>query len=72
MTSSAPPRVPGRGPRRRSMAEASAQPTAGRHWLPVGLDWVTTLRPAWPQWLGIWRPADDGSAAEPTAWSSTS
>ena len=23
---------------------ASAQPTAGRHWLPVGLDWLTMLR----------------------------
>ena len=32
---------------------ASAHPTAGRHWLPVGLDWVTMLRSTSPQWQGI-------------------
>ena len=52
--------------------DASAQPTAGMHCDPVGLDWVTMLCARWPQCDGIWRPAEDGSAAEPTACSSTS
>lgn len=51
---------------------ASAQPTAGRHCDPVGLDWVTMLRWRAPKWLGIWRPADAGSFAAPTACKSKS
>jgi hypothetical protein len=38
------------------------------HWLPVGLDWVTTLNGTEPQCDGICRPPEAGSSAEPTAW----
>ncbi len=51
----------------RCSAPASAHPTAGMHWLPVGLDCVTTLRSRSPQWAGICRPPDAGSSADPTA-----
>ena len=58
---------PGSSGRREMYRAASAHPTAGMHWLPVGLDCVTILRSTSPQWAGIWRPPLAGSRAEPTA-----
>ena len=48
-------------------SEASAMPTACRNCVPVGDDDETMLYARCPQWLGICRPPDAGSAAAPTA-----
>src|SRR5688572_32032894 len=45
-------------------SQASAQPTACRNCVPVGLDWLTMLSALWPQWEGIWRPPELGSSAD--------
>src|SRR5512145_2844372 len=44
-------------------SHASAQPTAWRNWVPVGLEEETMFRSLWPQWEGIWRPPELGSSA---------
>ena len=46
---------------------ASAQPTACRHCVPVGLDCETMLSVLWPQCDGICRPPLFGSSLAPTA-----
>ena len=48
-------------------SHASAQPTAWRNWVPVGLEALTMLRSFCPQWLGICRPPEFGSSAAATA-----
>jgi hypothetical protein len=48
-------------------SDASALPTACRNCVPVGDDVETMFSFWWPQWLGIWRPPELGSAAAPTA-----
>src|SRR5207237_2141289 len=53
-------------------SHASAQPTACRNWVPVGLDWLTMCSALWHQWDGICRPPELGSSAAPTADSSIS
>src|SRR5665647_442537 len=47
--------------------DASATPTACRNCVPVGDDDETMLCVLCPQWLGICRPPEAGSAAAPTA-----
>ena len=47
--------------------DASALPTACRNCVPVGDEAETMFSSRLPQWLGIWRPPEFGSAAAPTA-----
>src|SRR3954470_2911079 len=49
------------------LSQASAQPTAWRNWVPVGLEALTMFSALWPQCEGICRPPELGSAAAPTA-----
>ena len=50
----------------------SEQPTACKNCVPVGLDCDTTFARFSPQWAGIWRPPEFGSAAAATASKSIS
>ena len=46
----------------------SAAPTACRNWVPVQEDFEMRFKRFEPQWEGICRPAEAGSAVAPTAW----